>query len=74
MVSLDGADDDSASQAADVGDALPAEPGDTEAELAEAESGQEDDPDVLLLEAGRILADTLALTSVQSVTTVTAQR
>ncbi len=74
MVSLDGADDDSASQAADVDDALPAEPGDTEAALAEAESEQEEDPDVLLLEAGRILADTLALTSAQPVTTVTAQR
>ncbi len=74
MVSLDGADDDSASQAADVDDALPAEPGDTEAAFAEAESEQEEDPDVLLLEAGRILADTLALTSAQPVTTVTAQR
>ena len=54
---------------------LPAEPGDQPPIAArDDKAGDDEDPDVLLLEAGRILADTLALTGNQPVSAITAQR
>ena len=75
MVALDepeeAAPDDS--EAAD--SPLPAEPGDQPPIAAQNDkAGVDEDPDVLLLEAGRILADTLALTGNQPVSAITAQR
>ena len=68
MVSLDESDEDSM-EPTELSNAQ-----DGELPVAETEEAEDEDPDVLLLEAGRILADALALGGRATSPTVTAQR